>query len=117
MTICYAMNCLLTKGLFATLVFPACLPFQIVFHRHTKNLAGLFRTDCVIGSQVTDNAVLIELSMKAVEEGEFGGETLYGTLQNGVLSAGALNEEIVPVDVQEEYAAYIQQMEDGTFMS
>ena len=55
--------------------------------------------------------------MKAVEEGEFGGETLYGTLQNGVLSAGALNEEIVPVDVQEEYAAYIQQMEDGTFMS
>ena len=56
-------------------------------------------------------------AMKAVEEGEFGGETLYGTLQNGVLSAGALNEEIVPVDVQEEYAAYIQQMEDGTFMS
>ena len=77
----------------------------------------LGQNDCVIGSQVTDNAVLIELSMKAVEEGEFGGETLYGTLQNGVLSAGALNEEIVPVDVQEEYAAYIQQMEDGTFMS
>ena len=77
----------------------------------------LGQNDCVIGSQVTDNAVLIELSMKAVEVGEFGGETLYGTLQNGVLSAGALNEEIVPVDVQEEYAAYIQQMEDGTFMS
>ena len=77
----------------------------------------LGQNDCVIGSQVTDNAVLIELSMKAVEEGEFGGETLYGTLQNGVLSAGALNEAIVPVDVQEEYAAYIQQMEDGTFMS
>ena len=71
---------------------------------------------CVIGSQVTDNAALIELSMKAVEEGNFGGETLYGTLQNGVLSAGELNTEIVPEDVQAAYAEYIQQMKDDTFM-
>ena len=71
---------------------------------------------CVIGSQVTDNAVLIELSMKAVEEGNFGGETLFGTLQNGVLSAGELNTEIVPEEVQTAYADYIKQMEEGTFM-
>jgi hypothetical protein len=30
---------------------------------------------CIIGSQVTDNSALIELSMKAVEAGTFGGET------------------------------------------
>ena len=71
---------------------------------------------CIIGSQVTDNSALIELSMKAVEAGTFGGETLYGTLQNGVLSAGKLNADIVPEDVQTAYAGYIQQMTDGTFM-
>ena len=71
---------------------------------------------CVIGSQVTDNSVLIELSMKAVEEGKFGGETLYGTLQNGVLSAGELNADVVPEDVQAAYADYIGQMTEGTFL-
>ena len=71
---------------------------------------------CIIGSQVTDNSALIELSMKAVEAGAFGGETLYGTLQNGVLSAGKLNTDIIPEDVQAVYAGYIQQMTDGTFM-
>lgn len=76
----------------------------------------LGQNDCVIGSQVTDNSVLIELSMKAVEDGSFGGETLYGTLQNGVLSAGELNKDIVPEEVQAAYADYIQQMVDGTFM-
>ena len=76
----------------------------------------LGQNPCVIGSQVTDNSVLIELSMKAVEEGSFGGETLYGTLQNGVLSAGELNKEVIPEEVQTAYADYIQQMVDGTFM-
>ena len=76
----------------------------------------LGQNECVIGSQVTDNFALIELSMKAVEEGTFGGETLYGTLQNGVLSAGELNTDVVPEDVQSAYAEYIQQMTDGTFM-
>jgi basic membrane protein A len=76
----------------------------------------LGQNDCIIGSQVTDNSVLIELSMKAVEDGSFGGETLYGTLQNGVLSAGELNTDIVPEEVQTAYEDYIQQMIDGTFM-
>ena len=76
----------------------------------------LGQNPCVIGSQVTDNAVLIELSMKAVEEGNFGGETLFGTLQNGVLSAGEVNTEIVPEEVQTAYAGYIEEMKAGTFM-
>ena len=75
----------------------------------------LGQNECIIGSQVTDNSSLIELSFKAVEEGTFGGEVLYGNLQNGVLSTGALSE-LVPADVQEKYQAYIKEMTDGTFM-
>ena len=44
-----------------------------------------------------------------------GGATLYGTLQNNTLSAGALSD-LVPADVQEKYLAYIDQMIAGTFM-
>lgn len=70
---------------------------------------------CIIGSQVTDNSSLIALSFKAVEDGTFGGEVLYGNLQNGVLSAGALND-LIPQEIQGKYSDYIQQMIDGTFM-
>lgn len=76
----------------------------------------LGQNPCVIGSQVTDNSNMIALSFKAVEDGTFGGEVLYGDLQNGVLSAGALNTELIPAELQEKYNAYIQQIIDGTFM-
>ena len=75
----------------------------------------LGQNECIIGSQVTDNASLVRLCMEAVEAGTFGGEVIYGTLQNGVLSAGALSD-LVPADVQEQYLAYIDQMTEGTFM-
>ena len=55
------------------------------------------------------------LCMEAVEHGTFGGEVIYGTLQNGALSAGALSD-LVPADVQEKYQGYLDQMNDGTFM-
>ena len=75
----------------------------------------LGQNECIIVSQVTDNSSLIELSFKAVEEGTFGGEVLYGNLQNGVLSTGALSD-LVPAEAQEKYQAYIEQMVAGTFM-
>lgn len=75
----------------------------------------LGQNECIIGSQVTDNTALVGLCMEAVESGNFGGEVIYGTLQNGVLSAGALSD-LVPAEVQEQYNTYLQQMEDGTFM-
>ena len=53
--------------------------------------------------------------MEAVEAGTFGGEVLYGTLQNGTLSAGALSD-LVPADVQEKYLSYIEEMKNETFM-
>jgi len=51
----------------------------------------------------------------AVEDGKFGGETIYGTLQNGVLSAGKMSD-LIPADVQAKYLDYIDQMTKDTFM-
>lgn len=75
----------------------------------------LGQNECIICSQVTDNSAMIVASMQAVENGTFGGEVLYGTLQNDTLYAGALSD-LVPADVQEKYLAYIDEMVAGTFM-
>lgn len=58
---------------------------------------------------------MVVASMEAVENGTFGGEVLYGTLQNGTLSAGALSG-LVPADVQEKYLGCIEEMKADTFM-
>lgn len=76
---------------------------------------SLGQNECIIGSQVTDNSSMVGLCMEAVENGTFGGETIYGTLQNGSLSAGALSD-LVPADVQAKYLDYIEQMKNDTFM-
>ena len=76
----------------------------------------LGQNECIICSQVTDNSAMISVSMQAVQEGTFGGETVYGTLQNGGLSAGAISD-LVPEDVQAKYQEYLQQMIDETFMA
>ena len=39
---------------------------------------SLGQNECIICSQVTDNSGLVGLSMEAVENGTFGGETIYG---------------------------------------
>ena len=75
----------------------------------------LGQNECIIGSQVTDNASLVGLCMEAVQNGTFGGEVIYGTMQNGALSAGAVSD-LVPAEKQDLYQEYIQQMIDGTFM-
>ncbi|MDO4620782.1 MAG: BMP family protein [Lachnospiraceae bacterium] len=76
----------------------------------------LGQNECIICSQVTDNSAMISLCMKGVEEGTFGGETIYGTLQNGGLSAGAISD-LVPAEVQDQYKEYLQQMMDEKFMA
>ncbi len=75
----------------------------------------LGQNECVICSQVTDNSSLVGLSMKAVMDGTFGGETIFGTMANGVLSAGAMSD-LIPEEIQAKYQEYIAQMLDGTFM-
>jgi len=75
----------------------------------------LGQNECIICSQVTDNSAMIAASMQAVQDGNFGGATLYGSLQNGALSAGALSD-LVPAEIQAKYLEYLQQMMDDTFM-
>jgi basic membrane protein A len=75
----------------------------------------LGQNECIITSQVTDNSSLVGLSMQAVMNGTFGGEVIYGTLQNGVLSAGRISD-LVPAEVQTQFKAYIDEMIAGTFM-
>ena len=75
----------------------------------------LGQNDCIIGSQITDNSSLIELCFKVIQEDKFGGEVLYGDLQNGVVSVGKLNN-ILPDDVKSKYQTYIDQIKTGNFM-
>ena len=42
------------------------------------------------------------------------GSTVYGTLENGTLSAGAINTELIPAEIVEKYNAYLRQMTNGT---
>ena len=76
----------------------------------------LGQNPCIITSQVTDNSAMVATCMTAVEEGTFGGTTIYGTMENGCLYAGAINDELVPADVKAKYEEYLKQMMDGTFM-
>ena len=76
----------------------------------------LGQNECIICSQVTDNSAMIAASMEGVMNGTFGGETLFGSLQNGALFAGRISD-LVPAEVQEQYLAYIDQMIEGTFMA
>ena len=75
----------------------------------------LGQNECIIGSQVTDNSSLVGLCMEAIIAGTFGGEVIYGTLQNGALSAGK-TADWLDASVKEQYETYIQQMIDDTFM-
>ena len=75
----------------------------------------LGQTPCVITSVVTDNAGMLGLCMDAVENGNFGNAVVYGTLENGCLSAGKINEDLVPADVAAKYLELVAQMTAGTF--
>ena len=55
---------------------------------------------------------MIVASMEAVEAGTFGGNTVYGTLENNTLSAGAINTDLVPAEIVEKYNAYLEQMKN-----
>ena len=68
----------------------------------------LGQNPCIICSQVTDNAAMIGVCMEAVVAGTFGGNTIFGTLENGALSAGAINTELVPADKVEKVEELLQ---------
>ena len=75
----------------------------------------LGQNECIIGSQVTDNSAMVGTCMEAVEAGKLGGDVIYGTLENGALSAGAVSD-LVPAEIKDQYNASIEEMKAGTFM-
>ena len=76
----------------------------------------LGQNPCVISSVVTDNAGMLKICMQAVADGSFGNEVVYGSLENGCLSVGQINTELVPQEVQDKFAEYVEQMKSGSFM-
>ena len=75
----------------------------------------LGQNECIICSQVTDNSSLVSMCMESVENGTFEGGAVYGTMGNGVLSAGKISD-LVPKEIQDKYNAYLEQVKAGTFM-
>ena len=60
----------------------------------------LGQNPCVISSVVTDNACMLKISMQTVADGTFGNQIVYGSLENGCLSVGKINTELVSQEVQ-----------------
>jgi basic membrane protein A len=75
----------------------------------------LGQNPCVISSVVTDNAGMLKICMQAVVDGNFGNEVVYGSLENGCLSVGKINTDLVSQEIQDKFAAYIEQMKAGQF--
>lgn len=88
---------------------------EVVVYDIAQPADFLGQNECIIGSQVTDNASLIGLCMEAVKNGKLGGDVIYGTMENGVLSAGKLSD-LVPKELQDKYLSYMEEIKAGTFM-
>lgn len=76
----------------------------------------LGQNPCVISSVVTDNAGMLKICMQAVADGTFGNQVVYGSLENGCLSVGKINTELVSQEVQDKFNEYVEQMKSGSFM-
>lgn len=75
----------------------------------------LGQNPCVICSVLTDNAGMLQLCLKAVEDGTFGNQVIYGSLENGCLSVGKFNDDLVSQDIQKSFLSYVDKMSAGTF--
>ena len=75
----------------------------------------LGQNPCIITSVVTDNAGMLGLCMQAVENGTFGNAVVYGTLENGCLTVGKINEDLVPAEIATKYLDLVDQITAGTF--
>ena len=71
--------------------------------------------DVIACSIVTDNRVMIEQCLEDVETGSFGNKLVEGSLENGAIKMGTFSEKLVSKDVQDKFAEYEKQIEDGTF--
>jgi basic membrane protein A len=75
----------------------------------------LGQNPCVAASVVTDNAALIGLCMKAVQDGNFGNKVIYGNLANGAVYLGKFNTALINAETQAKITDNIKKLQAGTF--
>ena len=75
----------------------------------------LGQNPCIITSVVTDNAGMLGMAMDDIVNGTFGNKVIFGNLENGCVFLGAINDELVPAEIQEQVMDYIDQIKAGTF--
>ena len=75
----------------------------------------LGQNPCVACSVVTDNGGMLSLCMKAVQDGSFGNQVVYGNLENGCVYLGKFNDQLIDADTQAKINDYIKQLQDGSF--
>lgn len=72
--------------------------------------------DIILCSVVTDNAALVKACMELVEDGEYGNQTIEGSMENGCLSVGTFSDKLVSEDIQSEYMEIVDEIKAGTFI-
>ena len=75
----------------------------------------LGQNPCVACSVITDNGGMLGLCMKAVEDGSFGNQVVYGTLDNNCIYLGAFNNSLIDSATQAKITDAVKQVQSGTF--
>lgn len=70
---------------------------------------------CVACSVVTDNAGMLAICLEKAENGTFGNEVVFGSLENGCVFLGSFNNDLIDAETQAKIVEYVQQLQDGTF--
>lgn len=68
----------------------------------------------IVTSVVTDNVKMTSQVMTDLENNDFGGKTVMGSLKNGCVYAGTMSD-IVPEETQKQFNDYIEQLKNGEF--
>lgn len=77
----------------------------------------LGQNPCVACSVVTDNGGMLSLCMKAVQDGTFGKQVVYGNLANGCVYLGKFNDKLIDSATQAKITDYVNKLKDGSFGS
>jgi basic membrane protein A len=75
----------------------------------------LGQNPCVACSVVTDNAGMLAICLEKAENGTFGNEVVFGSLENGCVFLGSFNNDLIDAETQAKIVEYVQQLQDGTF--
>ena len=70
--------------------------------------------DVIISSVCADTAALLKICIADYDNGEFGGKTVQGTLENGGLFVGKFGNGI-DKETQDAFLEIVEQIKDGSF--